>query len=230
MILAPVPSTATRSRNPEPAVTWAASGLIVLMGRQAWPSARRKVPAAPTRKRGQRRCRISSRGLKELSPLRPKSRSLTKRAARCVTGESTLRNSSAMSLTGMSGAFWSTTRSRRACRPLSLIRSRSIPAISASTCRAPWPCWRRPGGCARCSTSATSRPATTWPGLRSWRCPSWPSPPAGRGCPRSPSTRWTRRRPPSSKKSRVFRISSRGVIQAVVPAEGVTLYQVTPLN
>jgi hypothetical protein len=28
----------------------------------------------------------------------------------------------------------------------------------------------------------------------------------------------------------VFRISSAGVIQAVVPAEGVALYQVTPLN
>src|ERR1700756_3130530 len=40
-------------------------------------------------------------------------------------------------------------------------RSRSIPAISGSTCKAPWPCWRPPGGCGSSWTSATSRPART---------------------------------------------------------------------
>src|SRR6476620_3539313 len=45
-------------------------------------------------------------------------------------------------------------------------RSRCTPATSGSTCRARWPCWPRPGACGSCWTSATSRPATTWPARR----------------------------------------------------------------
>ena len=80
------------------------------------------------------------------------------------------------------GRCWSTASSAPGCRRPSRSRCRCTPATSGSTCSARSPCWRRTGGSASCSTSPTSRPATTWPGSRSPRCRSWPSRPAGSAC------------------------------------------------